>query len=200
MSQLKTPKHLVLDEDVHRALKRKKAETGINVKELGNCALRSALERPLLAEAIGRRIVSYGLLSEAGFEDLRREALRDVTVPVSDVASLIHFTQCNTPAIGSWEIKELVRDTTKGFQILLVWTKDPRFRSIPLHMHEGVEFLVVLEGAIMVSVDAESHVIRAPGCQCIPQGAYHSVAPLERNSTLLIVLSPPEEGIPRNEE
>jgi len=189
---VKPPKHLVLDEDVHRALTKKKTETGINVKDLGNCALRSMLERPLLAEAIGRRVVSSGLLSAEEFEDLRREALGDITTAASDVSSLIRRTKHDTLAAGSWEIEELVRDTARDFQILLVWVKDRQLRPIPLHRHEGSEFLVVLSGAIMISVDAESYVIKAPDCRLIPQGAFHSAAPLDRNTMLLSVLSPPE--------
>ena len=191
---MKPPKHLVLDEDVHRALTKKKTETGINVKDLGNCALRSMLERPLLAEAIGRRVVSSGLLSAEQFEDLQREALGDITALASDVSSLIRSTKHNTLASGSWEIKELVHDTARDFQILLVWVKDRQLRPMLLHRHEGSEFVVVLSGAIMISVDAESCVIKAPNCRLIPQGAFHSAAPLDRNTTLLTVLSPPEPG------
>ena len=199
-SKLKPPKHLVLDEDVHRALRKKKTETGINVRELGNCALRSVLERPLLAEAIGRRIIASGLLSEEKFEDLRREALRDVTTSASDVASLIHPTKHNTMAAGSWEIKELVRDAERDFQILLAWTKDRHLRPMSLHRHQGLEFLVILSGAILVTVDANSHVDKAPDCRFIPHGAVHSVTPLDHSTMMLAVLSPPEEGIPSSEE
>ena len=194
MSLLKPPKHLVLDEDVHRALTKKKTETGINVKDLGNCALRAMLERPLLAEAIGRRIVSSGLLSLEEFEHLRREALGDVTTLSSDVNNLIRTTKRNTLAAGSWEIKELARDTARDFQILLVWVKDRHLRPMPLHRHAGSEFVVVLSGAIMISIDAESCVIKAPDCKLIPQGAFHSAAPLDRNTMLLTILSPPEPG------
>jgi len=191
---VKPPKHLVLDEDVHRELTKKKTETGINVQDLGNCALRSMLERPLLAEAIGRRVVSSGLLSAEEFEDLRREALGDIRTLASDVDSLIRPTKRNTLATGSWEIKELARDTARDFQILLVWVKDRQLRPMSLHRHEGSEFLVMLSGAIMISIDAESCVIKAPDCRLIPQGAFHSAAPLDRNTVLLTVLSPPEPG------
>ena len=66
---------------MHRALKKKKAETGINVKDLGNCALRSVLERPLLAEAIGQKLVASGQLTEDEFEAVRDEALVAVFIP-----------------------------------------------------------------------------------------------------------------------
>ena len=59
------------------------------------------LERPLLTEAIGRRIVSSGLLSLEEFEDLRRDALGDITTLASDVSSLIRSTKHDTLASGS---------------------------------------------------------------------------------------------------
>ncbi|MFC2079421.1 cupin domain-containing protein [Candidatus Bipolaricaulota bacterium] len=185
---------------MHRALKKKKLETGVNVKDLGNCALRAVLERPLLAEAIGRRIISLGLVSEEEFEDLRRNALQDITAPASDVASLIHPTKRNTMATGSWEIKEIFRDASRELQILLVWAKDRQLRPMSLHRHTGFEFLVVLSGAIMISVDIETSVVKAPDCQFVPQGAFHSVTPLDRETLLLAILSPPEEGIPPSED
>lgn len=156
--------------------------------------------RPLLAEAIGRRLVATGLLNGEQFEALRIEALRDVTVPASDVSSLVHPTKRHTSATGSWEFKELVRDATRGFQVVLVWAKDRQLRPMSLHRHEGLEFLVVLSGAIMVSVDVETYIIKAPDCQFVPPGAFHSVTPLDRDTMLLAIVSPPEEGIPPREE
>ena len=54
---------------------------------------------------------------------------------------------------------DLARDTARDFQILLVWGKDRHLRPMPLHRRAGSEFLVVLSGAIMISIDAESCVI-----------------------------------------
>ena len=157
------------------------------------------LERPLLAEAIGKRLVASGQLTEGEFEAIRDEALRQICSSAANVASLIHPTKHGTLATGSWEIKELVRDTERDFQILLIWTKDRQLRPMSLHRHKGLEFLVVLSGAIVVIVDVESYIIKAPDCKFIPQGAVHSVTPLDRDTMIVAVLSPPEEGISPSE-
>lgn len=162
------------------------------MKELGNCALRSVLEQSLLAEVIGRRIVAAGLLSEEQFQALRKEALRDVTTSASDVASLVRLTKHNTLATGSWEIKTLVMDDAGSYQILSAWVKDHRMQPMAPHKHEGVEFLIILKGAILVSIDVESQIVNTLGTVTIPAGAVHSVTPLERDTQMLVVVSPPE--------
>lgn len=195
-SQSKAPKHLVLDEDVHRALKKKKGETGVNVKDLGNSVLRSVLERPLLTEAIGRRIISSGLLSIEEFAELRRDALRDITTPVSKATNVFQPTAHNTFVSGSWEMRELALDLENQFQVFSMWTRDLRFKSIPLHTHEGTEFWLVLSGAMIVTVDAESQVLKAPDSKIILSGISHSSAPLTQDTQLVMVLSPPNKGLP----
>ncbi len=187
---------MVLDEDVHRTLKKRKAETGINVKDLGNCALRSVLERPLLIEVIARRIISSGLLSADEFNELRSDALQEITTPISDTASVFQPTDDNTFVSGSWEMEELACDAERKFQIFSMWARDLQFKSIPLHTHEGIEFFLILSGAIMVTIDADSHVIRAPGCQIVPRGASHSSAPLTHDTMLLVILAPPNKRLP----
>lgn len=195
-NQSKAPKHLVLDEDVHRALKNKKSETGVNVKDLGNSVLRSVLERPLLTEAIGRRIVSSGMMSEEEFSELRKEALRDITEPLTKNPSVFQPTAHNTFTSGSWEMRELACDPENQFQIFLMWARDLQFKAIPLHTHEGMEYWVILSGAMMVTVDAETQVLKAPGAQIVPQGASHSSAPLSSETMLIVILTPPNNGLP----
>lgn len=194
--QPRTHKHLVLDEDVHRALKKKKSETGVNVKDLGNSVLRSVLERPLLTEAIGRRIVSSGLLSEAEFSELRKEALRDITQPHSKTGSVFQPTANNTFTAGSWEMRELACDLENQFQVFMMWARDLQFRSIPLHTHDGMEYWLVLSGAMMITVDAESQVLKAPETHVVRQGESHSSAPLSLETMLIVVLTPPNKGLP----
>lgn len=179
---------------MHRALKKKKIETGINVKDLGNCALRSVLERPLLAEAIGKSLVASGQLSEEEFEAIRNEALRQICASAADVAGLVHPTKRGSVTIGSWEIKELVRDSDGVYQVLSAWVKDHRMRPIKLHSHGGVQYLILLKGAILVTIDVESQIVKAPGAVTIPMKAIHSVTPLERDTQMLAVISPPEPG------
>ncbi len=64
----------------------------------------------------------------------------------------------------------------------------------------GAWIPLILSAGIIVTIDAESHVIKVHDCKFIPQGAFHSVAPLDGDTMLLAVLFPPEEGIPPSEE
>jgi len=189
---MSTPKHLVLDEDVHRALRRKKSETGITVKDLGNCALRSVLDRPLLVEAIGEELVADGILKEEQFEAIRAAALQRVCTLGADVASIVHPTSRDTLASGSWEIAELSADREGTYQVLSAWVKDHRMRPIKMHKHVGVEFLILLKGSVLIRMDVESQVVSAPGALTIPASVLHSVTPLERGAMMLAVISPPE--------
>ena len=179
---------------MHRALKKKKTETGLNVKDLGNCALRSVLHRPLLVEAIGQKLVETGHLSEEEFDVIRAEALRQICSATTDVASIVHQTKHHTMATGSWEIEELARDEADTYQVLSAWVKDHRLRPFTPHRHEGVEFLILLKGSVLISVDIESYIVKAPGAVTIPMGAVHSATPLEQGTLMLAVISPPEHG------
>jgi len=191
---VKPPKHLVLEEDVHRALRKKKTETGITVKDLGNCVLRSVLERPLLVEAIGEQLVADGLLNEEQFDVIRNEALAKICMSAAEVSTIVHPTSRNTVASGSWEIEELAKDTAGTYQVLLAWVRDHRMRSIKMHKHVGVEFLILLKGSALVTIDIESQVMAAPTTVTVPAHAFHSVTPLERGTQMIAVISPPEPG------
>jgi mannose-6-phosphate isomerase-like protein (cupin superfamily) len=191
---MKTPKHLVLDEDVHRALRRKKSETGLTVKDLGNCALRSVLDRPTLVEAIGEKLIADGVLKEEQFEAIRAEAIRQVCTSGEDVGSLVRSTSRHSVASGSWEIKEVANDSEGTYQVLSAWVKDHRMRPIKMHKHVGAEFLILLTGSILVGMNAESRVVTAPDTVTIPARVSHSVAPLERKTKMIAVISPPESG------
>lgn len=188
------PKHLVLDDDVHRALRKKKTETGITVKDLGNCALRSVFGRPMLVEAIGEKLVSEGCLSEDEFNAIRAEALQQICTAAAGIGSIVRKTERDTLSSGSWEIEELAKDTEGTYQVLSAWVKDHRMRPIALHKHDGIEHLTLLKGAILVRIDVESHIVTAPGSVTIPKGAFHSATPLERDTRVLAVVSPPEPG------
>jgi quercetin dioxygenase-like cupin family protein len=191
---LKPPKHLVLDEDVHRALKRRKAETGIKVKDLGNCALRTVLERPLLIEAIGERLISAGYLDQKAFDRVRTEVMEGLCSPAQQVVNIVRHTDHNTLETGSWEIEELVRGKDNAYQVLHTWVKDSRLQPMVQHRHEGVQYTIVLTGAALVIIEAEPHMLVAPEVVIVPKQASHCLTPVESSTQLLTVISPPDEG------
>lgn len=188
------PKHLVLDEDVHRELKRKKKETGLNVKDIGNTILRSLLERPLVSDIIGKRLVESGRLTEEEFDRLRHEALLEAASPLSDVSELVHSTKQGALTAGSWELRELFAADDASFHVLSAWAKDRRSRPFPSHRHEGEEFFMVLSGKVLVTVNEQPIIISSPGCHHISKGTSHSAAPLEPDTYTLVILSPPEDS------
>jgi len=188
------PKHLVLDEDVHRELKKKKKETGLNVKDIGNSILRSLLERPLVLDILGKRLVESGKLTAKEFDRLRHEVLLEAASPASGVDQLIHPTNHATLTSGSWELQELFAADDDSFHVLSAWAKDRRSRPFPSHRHKGDEFFIVLTGKLLVTVEGEPLIVSSPGCHYVPKGASHSSTPLEPNTYVLVVLSPPEES------
>ena len=152
------------------------------------------MKRSLLAEAIGQRLVAAGQLSADEFKAIRNEALRQICSSAEDVTSIVHPTKRGSVTVGSWEIKELVKDTEGVYQVLSAWVKDRHMRPITLHKHDGVECLILLKGAILISIDGESQIVTAPGTVTIPMRAVHSVTPLERDTQMLVAISPPEPG------
>lgn len=188
-------KHLVIDEDVHRALLKQKAVTGLNVQDIGNAALRSLLGQPPVPERIGRRLVETGKLTKTEFEAVWRGVLNEISAQVPSTEKLVRSTRRGTLTTGSWEFKELLLDAKDGFQVVRVWAKDARARPVPAHRHASTEILIVLAGKISLTIDNELRVIDAPGCQQIPKGTSHAVAPLARDTTLLVVFSPPDDAL-----
>ena len=148
----------------------------------------------MLVEAIGEKLILEGRLSEDEFNVIRAEALQQICTAAADVASIVHKTKRDTLSSGSWEIEELAKDTDGTYQVLSAWVKDHRMRPITLHKHDGIEYLTLLKGAILVSIDVESQIVTAPDSVTIPKGAFHSVTPLERDTRMLAVISPPEPG------
>lgn len=185
-------KHLVLDEDVHRKLKQRKKETGLTVREIGNSVLRSVLWRHSLSELIGEKLIDSGAISAEEFARIREAALREAAVKLSTKAA-IKITERGTIVTGSWEVREVSCSNDGLYQVLEAWARDGRAQPMPPHRHPGEEYFIVLNGRIRATVEErETEVIQAPGCLRVPAGAVHSVAPLTRDTRLIIVLSPPE--------
>jgi hypothetical protein len=52
-----TSKHLVLDDDVHESLKKRKELTGSSIKEIGNSVLRASIENVFLNDIVGKMLI-----------------------------------------------------------------------------------------------------------------------------------------------
>jgi mannose-6-phosphate isomerase-like protein (cupin superfamily) len=188
------PKHLVLDDDVHRSLRKKKRETGVNVQDIGNALLRSVLERPVVAQLIGKKLVESGKLTEEEFDRLLNASTREASAVVSDVASLVRTTKRSTVAVGSWELQELYVSEDDSFQILKAWSKDRRSKPFPAHRHESEAIFVVLSGKLLVTLSDEAVVLSAADAHHVPSGEPHAITPIERDTLVLVIVFPPEHS------
>ena len=188
-------KHLVLDDDVHGELLKRKAATGLNVKDIGNAILRSLLGQPQIPQLLRRKLIESGLITQSKFDEALREAAAEAAAYVPTAADLIRVTKRDTFTTGSWELKELMLDREIGIQVFKVWTKDSRSRPFPAHLHSGTETLIVLAGRVGVTSDNDLHVIEAPDSFTIPSNTSHAVAPLDRDTVLLVTISPPDDGL-----
>lgn len=70
--------HLVLDDDVHKALKARKKKVGITVKEIGNSALRAALSIPTKEELVVEKLVTTGKITRKEYVEAVRSAEREL--------------------------------------------------------------------------------------------------------------------------
>jgi len=188
-------KHLVLDDDVHGELLKRKAATGLNVKDIGNAVLRSLIERPLLPELLRQKLVESGLMSESQFDGIWREAIAEAAERVPPASDLVRVTKRDTLTTGSWELKELMLDREIGIQVFKVWTKDTKSRPFSAHLHSGTETLIVLSGRVGITSENNLHVVEAPDSFTIPSNTSHAVAPLDRDTVLLVTISPPDDGL-----
>lgn len=175
-------------------LTRRKHETGLNVQDIGNLILRGMLDRPLIPELIGRRLVESGMVTEEQYTQLLEDALADVAASVHPVDSTVRHTSHSTLVSGSWEMRELYLADDGSFQVIGAWAKDRRSRPFPAHCHEGDEFFVVLSGKLLVTQDSDTIIVPSPGVHHVPRGMAHSTTPIEDETSVIVVLSPPEQA------
>lgn len=191
MSLLKSHKHLVLDPNVHLKLRRRKRQTGLTVKEIGNSALRSILSRPLLSEVIAEKLIEMGKLSPQEYERLVAEASREVNNKIDQIDSLIQRTTKQTFSSGSWELKEVYCSPDGAYQVVESWARDDKKTPMPSHQHEVCEFVIVLAGKVHLIVESKEHLLNALTVFHILRGHVHSGAPLTRDTRVVTVITPP---------
>ena len=184
-------KHLVLDPDVHLKLRRRKRQTGLTVKEIGNSVLRSMLSRPLLGEVIAEKLIAMGKLSPQEYEQLVAEAAREVNNTTNQIDSLIQRTPQKTFVCGSWELREVYCSPDNAYQVMERWARDANKNPMPSHRHEANESITVLTGKVHLTVEAQEHLLQSPSVFHITSGQIHSSIPLTRDTRVVTVMTPP---------
>ena len=189
-----TRKHLVLDDDIHRALMKQKSETGLHLTDIGNCLLRSLLGGPAVADAVAFKLIESGKLTEEEFRRLREEAVIELRGQIPDVGRFVRHAKHDAFTAGSWQIRQVYCAQDGLFQVLSAEARDTRQRPFPAHSHGSDEFFVVLKGALLVTIGERAEIVNAPGCVHVSRLTSHSTTPLTGDTLVVGILSPPEQA------
>ncbi len=184
--------HLVLDDDVHRALKAHKKKAGITVKEFGNSALRAALGIPTKEELIVEKLVGSGKIT---YDDYTRAtAAADQELKEAQkraVEAVTRDAERETWTVGSWEGREIYRSPDHQVQVVDHWARDEKKTPTPLIVHDESDvWAIVLAGEIHLQVGDKAQTLGPREMVHIRPGTPHVTAPLTRTARALLVFMP----------
>ena len=185
-------KHLVLEDDVHRDLRRKKDQTGLTVRDIGNCILRAILKHELLGDAVCSKLVDRGIVSREQLVETRKQVVEELRASCKDVSDLVRHSDRDTLISGSWALRELYCAPDGSFQIVSARARDHRKRPFLPHTHASEELFVVLTGSLFITIDDRNEIVSAPGYVRVPQQAIHSTTPGSSDTLVLGILQPAE--------
>lgn len=183
--------HLVLDDDVHKALKARKNETGIMVKEIGNSALRAALSLPTLDELIVEKLVATGKVSHQDYAQAVAAANQEMKAAQKRAAAAVAQGAMRTWTSGGWEVREVHRSAEGELQVLELRagggakTPTPKLAHATSHV-----WVTVLAGKVRLETDGAARTPKRQETIYIPPGTPHALAPLTPNARILFTLSP----------
>ena len=183
-------KHLVLDADVHKALKEKRKRVGLTIREIGNSILRAVLSRPFPSEVIGKKLVEKGMVTREGFADLMTEVARETRSLANPYAELVEINSNRNLVSGNWESRELFVARDGSFELLEGWVRNGEHDQVKPHYHDQSELIFVLKGDIEIDTNLGKHKLEALESVLVPPGIMHSTTPLSSNARILIVNVP----------
>ena len=183
-------KHLVLENDVHRALCKKKESTGVPIREIGNSALRSALTAEHVVDIVGNTLVSMGKLSGSEYAQILNQATLAAQEQQDSYAPPVYPSSDGSLISGSWKIARITTDTVGLFQILECWARDDARRPMDTHRHDADEYVIVLEGKVLILLSSTPCILGPRENLRIPSGCLHSGTPLDANTHMLAILAP----------
>ncbi len=183
--------HLVLDDDVHKALKARKKATGITVKEIGNSALRAALSLPTLEDLIVDKLVATGKVSRQDYAQAVAEANKEIKTAQKRAAAAVAQVAARTWTAGGWEIREVHLSVDGELQVLDLRPRGGARTSTPKLVHKASHaWVTVLVGKVRLGIDGKERICEPQDTVYIPPGAQHVLTPLVRTARVLLVLAP----------
>lgn len=184
--------HLVLDDDVHKALKARKKKVGVTVREFGNSALRAALAIPTKEELIVEKLVDTGKITRKDYDQAATAADKALRAAQRKaVEAVTHDPVGTTMTIGSWEGRELYRSPDNLVQVLDHWARDAKKTPTPEIVHDESDvWAIVVAGQVRLQVDGEVTLLGPGEVAHVSPGTPHVSTPITRTTRALLVLMP----------
>lgn len=185
--------HLVLEDEVHRALRAHKRRTGATLREIGNAALRAALALPTPEKLVAKKLSSVGKVSPQDYARAAAEAERELKAILARLARDASPPPGKTRQVGSWKGRLLCAGSDGAYQVFLWWARDgKKIASLPHHHERSHEWRYVLRGRVAGRIGEKAVVLGAHESASIPPGVSHLSVPLTRDTAMIVVLAPPE--------
>lgn len=183
-------KHLVLDGDVHKALKEKRKGVGLTIREIGNSILRAVLSRPFPSEIIGKKLIEKGMITREELADLMVEVAGETTSLANPYTELVEVTANRTTISGNWETRELFIASDGSYELREGWVRNGEHEKVKPHYHDQPELIFVLNGRVEIDTDLGKHKLETLDSVLIPPKVIHSTSPLTSNARILITKVP----------
>jgi len=185
--------HLVLDEDVHKALKARKKKTNTTVKEIGNSALRAALSIPTKEDLVVQKLVETGKMTREDYEVAKAAASKEVKAAHKRAAEVASpQTDSETWVMGSWEVREAYLSPDSRVQMLDMWARDTKKVAMgPIAHDESDVWATVIQGKALLEIGGETRLLTAHESVHISPGTVHAATPLTRATRAAVLVVPP---------
>lgn len=183
-------KHLVLDEDVHKALIQRREMTGLPISHLGNAILRGHIAATLLENLLGQHLIDKGFISTEQYQEVLEQVDHDVRARFRPGIAPIEQSEDGKLISGSWEIENLFEDPMGSYQLLEVWTRDALQQPMSQHVHDADEYIISLGGRTLFIMSGVPFTLTKGNMLQIPSGAPHSAFPMSTDCHLLTMVMP----------
>ena len=185
--------HLVLDEDVHKALKGRKKKTSTTVKEIGNSALRAALSIPTKEELVVQKLVETGKITREDYEAAKATAIKAVKVAHKSAAEIASpQSESETWVMGSWGVREAYLSSDGRVQMLDMWARDAKKGAMgPIAHDESDVWATVIQGKVLLEIGGETRLLTEHESVHISPGTLHASTPLTRATRVAVLVVPP---------
>jgi len=184
------PKHLVLHQDVHQKLKKRKSLTGQTIQEIGNDILRAGLARPVLTEVIAGKLLAEQKLTPEEWEDVLGSALQEAQSAFPAFSEQVTLRGHDRTGTGAWRVRNTHRSASKAFEAVEYEANNLDAVRTVARIHDGHEVLMVLSGTVGVHIQDRAVTLGPLDMIQFDSREPHLCFPLDMEARILSVVVP----------